>query len=87
MNCAKLSAGIGPSSICRALRQNGSFASLKRRRIRLRLLPRYTCATCGLCLEDGAHERRKARIEIDDLLELVEDDGDAAAALGRELGR
>ena len=34
------SGGIGPSSICLALRQNGSLASLKMRSIMWRLEPR-----------------------------------------------
>ena len=41
----------------------------------------------GLRLEDRAHQRRQARVEADHLLELVEDERDAAAALGRELRR
>ena len=41
------SGAITPSSICLALRQNGSFASLKIRSIMWRLLPRYTCETSG----------------------------------------
>ena len=34
------SGGIGPSSSCLALRQKGSFSSLKMRSIMCRLLPR-----------------------------------------------
>ena len=40
MNGANASASITPSSICFALRQNGSFSSLKIRRIMWRLEPR-----------------------------------------------
>ncbi len=64
MNASKGPASIVPSSIDFALRQNGSFSSLK---IRV----------------------RQARIDVDDLLELVDDEGGAtvpgAAELGREL--
>src|SRR5581483_12184035 len=38
-----------------------------------------------LCLEDGAHQVRELLVDREDLLELVEDDHDAALALGREL--
>jgi len=42
-------------------------------------------ADLGLGLEDRAHQVREALVEGEDLLELVEDDHDAALALGREL--
>ena len=41
----------------------------------------------GLLLEDGAHQPRQRRIDVDDLLELVEDQRHAALALGAELAR
>ena len=40
MNGANFCGSITPSSICFALRQNGSFSSLKIRRIMWRLEPR-----------------------------------------------
>ena len=40
MNFSNGRRGIVPSSICFALRQNGSFSSLKSRSIIVRLLPR-----------------------------------------------
>jgi hypothetical protein len=41
----------------------------------------------GLRLEDGAHELRQVGVDLDDLLELVEDEGRAPAAFGGELAR
>ena len=41
----------------------------------------------GLGLEDGAHQPRQGRVDVDDLLELVEDQRHAAPALGAELAR
>ena len=41
----------------------------------------------GLALEDGAHQPRQGRVDVDDLLELVEDERDPAPALGAELAR
>ena len=41
----------------------------------------------GLRLEDGAHQGREVRVELDHLLELVEHDADAPVSLRRELGR
>ena len=41
----------------------------------------------GLRLEDGAHEPRQVRVDVDDLLELVEDERDLPAALRGELAR
>ncbi len=41
----------------------------------------------GLRLEDRAHQRRQPRVEPDHLLELVEDERDAAAPFRRELRR
>ena len=40
-----------------------------------------------LSLEDGAHEPRQGRVDVDDLLELVEDQRHPAPALGTELAR
>jgi hypothetical protein len=42
-------------------------------------------AHLGLSLEDGAQQVREALVEREDLLELVEDDHDAAPPLRREL--
>ena len=39
----------------------------------------------GLLLEDRAHELGQRRVDVDDLLELVEDQRHAALALGAEL--
>ena len=39
-----------------------------------------------LALEDRAQELRQARVELDDLLELVDDEGRSAAARPSELG-
>ena len=41
----------------------------------------------GLELEDGAHQLRKLRVDVDDLLELVEDERDLPPALRGELAR
>ena len=43
------------------------------------------CDDLGLRLEDRAHELREVAVDVDDLLELVEDESDLAAAFGREL--
>ena len=39
----------------------------------------------GLLLEDRAHQLREIAVDLDDLLELVEHERDAAPALGGEL--
>ena len=41
----------------------------------------------GLLLEDRAHQPRQPRVDVDDLLELVEHERDLALAVGAELGR
>ena len=84
-NGANTAGAIVPISSCFALRQNGSFRSLKIRSSRCRLLPEVDVAHLGLGLEDGAHQVREPLVERDDLLELVEDDHHAPLALGGQL--
>ena len=77
---------IGPISSRLALRQNGSFLSLKIRSRTWRLLPRYV-PDLGLRLEHGAHRVRELPVERHDLLELVQHEDDATLPFRRELGR
>ncbi len=41
----------------------------------------------GLLLEDGAHQVRQARVDVDDLLELVDDERGAPLSGAAELSR
>src|SRR3954469_990581 len=49
------------------------------------LAPRVDVRDTGLLLEDGAHLRGELRVDLRDLLELVEGDDDPAALVGGDL--
>ena len=87
MNCSNGARGIGPSSSCFALRQNGSFVSLKSRSIIVRLLPEVDVRDVSLRLEGRPHERRQPRVDVEHFLKLVEHERDRAPAFGGQLGR
>ena len=83
----ELVASIRPSSICFALRQNGSWRSLKIAREHVAAAAEVDVADLALGLEDGPHHVRQRVVDPDDLLELVEHEHDASVALRGDLCR
>ena len=85
MNGANGSGAITPSSMCFALRQNGSFSSLNSRSIIAALATQVDVGDVRLGLEHRTHERGEVWVELEDLLELVKDDAAAPVAFRRQL--
>ena len=78
---------ITPGSISFALRQKGSFSLLKMSSHHVALVTEVEMRDLWLLLEDGAHQAREVRIDVDDLLKLVQYQHDGALALAGELPR